>query len=223
MVASNVDAGFSIVSYTGNGTNGATVGHGLSQAPDVVLIKNRSTAYNWRVGFNSSIMTNDLILNSTAAGTAYADGRIGDMYASSFELGGTGSYEATNTSGDNYIAYCFHSVDGYSKFGSYTGNGSTDGSFVYTGFRPAFVIRKRTDSAGSWRIHDSERNTYNVTNYNLVAEDSQAEVSVGNEFDILSNGFKCRATNGDTNASGGTYIYMAFAEYPFSVGGGIAR
>ena len=116
----------------------------------------------------------------------------------------------------NYVAYCFAEVEGYSKFGSYTGNGSADGPFVYTGFRPAFVLFKRSDSTGNWYIFDVQRNTYNLTNLTLFPNLSGAEsTETNNILDILSNGFKHRGIGGFSNASGGTYIYMAFASNPF--------
>ena len=119
-----------------------------------------------------------------------------------------------NKSSEPYIAYCFAEKKGYSKFGSYTGNGNADGTFVYTGFKPAFVIHKRTDSAAhSWLIHDNKRPDYNSTDKILEADLADAEQS-GYDMDLLSNGFKHRLTAGSTNASGGTYIYMAFAENP---------
>ena len=126
------------------------------------------------------------------------------------------SYGTDGTISGDMIAYCFHSVEGYSKFGSYTGNGSSDGPFVYTGFRPAFVIVKRTDAADTWNILDNKRGPINPNENRLFADLNNAETGdVGARADFLSNGFKVRTTNGDFNASGGTYIYMAFAETPF--------
>ena len=211
-VSANTESGFSIVSYTGTGAS-ATVGHGLNEAPPVVLIKNRSTAQNWQMNYTIGDGSHDFIyLNST--GAKAGDHTIAAPTSSLFTVG-TGA--TVNTSGDNYIAYCFHSVDGFSKIGSYTGNGSADGPFVYTGFRPAFVMRKRTDSTSDWFIQDGIRSTYNQAQLNLYPNLSLQEInSSGNAIDILSNGFKMKGGSGDSsNASGGTYIYMAFAENPF--------
>jgi hypothetical protein len=209
-VSVNTDAGFSIVSYTGNGTNGAYVGHGLSKAPEMVMIKNRSASDDWRVGF--SMFANDLELNDYTAAAAYEPGRIGDLLSTKFELGGTGSYDSTNVSGENYIAYCWHSVDGYSKVGSYSGNANADGTFVYTGFKPMWVMVKRTTSNHDWDIYDTKRSTFNPMDDRLRANDSVAEGD-GGDIDFTSNGFKLRQT-GNGNGSG-TYIYICFAETPF--------
>ena len=216
-VAANVDAGFSIVSYTGTGSN-ATVGHGLSSAPEMVIVKNRTSASTyWCITTkdiqdtygNSYILllplTNAVSSNSTVFNATQPTSSV-------FSIGTNGG---TNTSGNNYIAYCFHSVDGYSKFGSYTGNGSTDGPFIYTGFRPAFVMVKRTDVASSWPIFDSAREPTNAVKKRLNADESVVEASFANGLDYTSNGFKIRDTSGGINASAGTYIYMAFAENPF--------
>jgi len=217
-VSANVDAGFSIVSYTGNATSGATVGHGLSVAPDITLIKVRSQAYQWMVYTGNILATNNLVLNDTTAG-ANSGGTYGTFGASTL---GLETNADVNGSGETYIAYAFHSVDGYSKVGSYTGNGSTDGTFVYCGFRPAYVMAKRTDTTSShthWIMKDSTRNSYNEVSRNLWADSSKQE-NDGTEYtggmDLLSNGFKSRYgyVAGD-NASGGTYIYIAFAESPF--------
>jgi len=210
-VSANTDAGFSIVSYTGTGSV-ATVGHGLSSAPDVIISKSRDGAKNWGVYHESLTANKVLLLNGTSAmldtTTPYNDT---EPTSSVFTVQ---SSITTNSSGDNYIAYCFHSVDGFSKFGKYTGNGSTDGPFVYTGFRPAFVMFKRTDSTGNWIIGDTARNTYNVIDKRLYPDSSAAEPSSIALVDNLSNGFKLRNT-ANPNDSGGTYIYMAFAENPF--------
>jgi len=223
-VSANQDAGFSIVSYTGNGTSGATVGHGLTSSPDLIILKNRDDGlYNWRV-FHSSLSAGyNMSINTTSA--AYASGNggyISSVSSSVFTLtnAGSGGSAAVNDNGDNIIAYCFTEVEGFSKFGGYTGNGSSDGPFIWTGMRPAWVMVKRTDSTSNWFIYDSIRNTYNVANLKLYADQSLAENGVTgettstNNIDILSNGFKMRSANG-SNASGGSYIFVAFAEMPF--------
>jgi hypothetical protein len=214
-VAANVDAGFSIVSYTGDGAATATVGHGLSVAPSMVIIKNRdSGTASWPV-YHEAIASSYLTLNSTGAGTS---GQWISADTDTINFSTLSSW--TNTSTNDYIAYAFHSVEGYSKFGSYTGNGSSDGPFVYTGFKPAFVMIKRTDSTDSWGMFDGERDIDNAVDALLRAEGSNAEASmtslVSNPFaDFLSNGFKIRNTSTIDNTSGGTYIYMAFAETDF--------
>jgi len=215
-VSANTDAGFSIVSYTGTGAN-ATVGHGLSSAPEMYIVKGRA-ASNWSVyhsGIASDAETDFLILNSTSAAidlnTYWNDTA---PTASVFSLG-TDSNVNGNTA--TFIAYCFHSVPGYQAVGSYVGNNSTDGPFSYTGFRPAWVMLKRTDSAAGWLIYDTKRDTYNQMQYALFPHLNNAEYTSNLlHVDFLSNGFKIRnATYGETNASGGSYIYLAFAEQPF--------
>jgi hypothetical protein len=206
-VAANVDAGFSIVSYTGTGSN-ATVGHGLSSAPEIYIIKNRSSATNWLAGTTLVDGTSDYLwLNGT---DAKYDWVVSSPTSTVLNIDGGVS---VGSSGSNYIAYCFHSVDGYSKFGSYTGNGSTDGPFVYTGFRPAFVMIRRTDTTQDWFIVDSVRNTFNVSDLLLRPNTTTAEQTF-TTLDLLSNGFKIRNTDGSFNVNSGTYIYMAFAECP---------
>jgi hypothetical protein len=211
-VAANVDAGFSIVSYTGNGTNGATVGHGLSQAPEIVLTKNRSIDGQWNVTA-PTIMGNGywLALNSTAVKAFYDS--TWTTNSTQLVLSNGGGH---NGSGNAHIAYCFHSVDGYSKFGSFTGNGSTDGTFVYTGFRPAYILYKATNIANAWLLYDTARSAYNVVHNVFYPYTSGAELdSADYNIDILSNGFKLRTSYSYFNGSGNTYIYMAFAESPF--------
>lgn len=212
-VSANTTSGFSIVSYTGTGAN-ATIGHGLGVAPKVVIIKNRDSAVNWMM-YNEAFGDNTkaLSLNSTAALDTSANFFNSTSPTSTVFSVGTNA----NTGGaSNFIAYCFAEKQGFSKFGSYVGNGSTDGTFIYTGFKPSMIIVKRTDSLGSWRMWDNKRNPYNLTDTNLRPNTSDTDDTSGNQIDMLSNGFKIRATVniGDTNASGGSYIYMAFAEEP---------
>jgi len=208
-VKANPDKGFSIVSYTGTGAN-ATVGHGLSSAPEMMIIKNRSTVTDWCVYHNSntgSPATQRLVLNGTyATATTSTFWNNTAPTSSVFSLG---SYVGVNGSGNEQIAYCFHSVAGYSDFGSYTGNGSTTGPTITTGFRPAFVMTKRTDSSGNWYINDGTRSPSNPT-VPLYADLSNGEG--GNGIDLLSNGFQIKNADSSQNASGGTYIYMAFAD-----------
>jgi hypothetical protein len=213
-VSANTTAGFSIVTYTGNGTNGATVGHGLGAKPFLIIEKGRTSAYNWSVqgcGELWTPATSTLFLNTTNA--LNSGGAVTAPTSTVFTPSVT---NYANESGVTNIAYCFAQVAGYSAFGSYTGNGSSDGTFVYTGFRPAFLLIKRTDSAGGWYTYDDARSTYNLNATILQPNLSDAEFTgTNNSYDFLSNGFKARGTGGDNNASGGTYIYMAFCESPF--------
>ena len=221
-VSANTTAGFSIVSYTGNGTSGATVGHGLGVAPKMVIVKRRSSTEDWMVNHTSASATagSYLKLNTTAAVTT-GNAVVWNNTNPSSTVVTLGTDLATNGNGSTYIAYCFADVKGYSKFGSYTGNGSTDGTFIYTGFKPAFLMWKRTDtSATNWVIFDNKRNTYNPQDKYLIPNLDIVEGTSDN-IDFTSNGFKLRTTGGGTNASGGTYIYAAFAENPFVTSGGI--
>jgi hypothetical protein len=207
-VSANTESGFSIVTYTGNQTNGATVGHGLSQTPEMIITKSRNQGVGWAVWHTGlSGITYWVSLNGTAGES------VDDMYtavnSSTFALGVD---NWTNGNTYTFVSYCFHSVEGYSKFGSYTGNGSADGPFVYTGFRPAFVMIKRTDSTGAWNMADSARNSVNVVDKYVNANDSAAEGTY-TFLDFTSNGFKIRNTGSTFNT--GTLIYMAFAENPF--------
>lgn len=214
-VSANQKAGFSIVTYTGNGIAGATVGHGLNQPIDLYFMKNRSASTSWpaigkALNDASTLSTAYMLLNSTLTATSAAQG-YGD--SSTIELY---SDATNNSSGDDFVAYCFHSVEGYSKIGSYTGNGSTDGPFVYTGFRPAFVmIKKATGTTADWFIGDSDRSEYNPVGVRLMPNLSDAEAATSIMPDMLSNGFKLRSGAYHVNSDTVTYIYMAFAEMPF--------
>jgi hypothetical protein len=216
-VSANTEAGFSIVGYTGTGSAG-TVGHGLSQAPELVIWKDRDTAVNWLVqGDVMGAAASGYIMLLNTTGSSYANSNFNTTLGAStitLDAGGT-NY---NGSGKDTIAYCFHSVDGYSRVGTYSGNGSTDGPFVYTGHRVAWVMIKRTDSSGSWRIYDNKRVGYNVVDDSMQANSTSAEDTNNsyNSLDFVSNGFKLRGNSGgDTNDSGATYIYLCFAEQPF--------
>ncbi|NBW12404.1 MAG: hypothetical protein EBR82_30665 [Caulobacteraceae bacterium] len=224
-VSANTTAGFSIVSYTGNGSNGATIGHGLGVSPKMVIVKSRSNTGDWAVYHASLTAGNMVFLNTTgASGTisGFDNGGINPVSSTTFTTAQGGvSQNNVNTSGRTYIAYCFAEIRGYSKFASYTGNGSTDGPFIYTGFTPAFIMCKKYSSTGAWVIQDNKRAySFNVHAADLNPNYSEAEESNGS-VDLLSNGFKMRNTDGDNNASGQTYIYMAFAENPFVTSGGI--
>jgi hypothetical protein len=211
-VSASTTSGFSIVTYTGTGAN-ATVGHGIGIAPSMIIIKNRSTSsYDWMVYHTSIGNTQYLRFNQTdAAATSSSAFNNTSPTSTVFSLGnGSLGNQSTYT----YVAYCFAPVAGYSAFGSYTGNGSADGPFVYTGFRPAFVMVKRTDSTGDWYVVDNTRSPSNVVNLYLAANTSGAEGTY-TLCDFLSNGFKMRNTSTEMNASGGSYIYMCFATNPF--------
>lgn len=223
-VSVNQKAGFSVVGYTGTGVTTETVGHGLGAVPAMVIVKNRDTSTNnghW-VTYHQSLAANtQLALNlniGAAASSAYFGGGVNTSPTSSVFSFANGSSNQgnVNETGDNYIAYCFAEVEGYSKFGSYIGNGSTDGPFVYCGFRPAWVTIKRTDASENWFTLDAKRDTDNgVFNY-LRPNTSDADAPAGTPiFDFTANGFKLRNGAGPYNASGGTYIFMAFAEMPF--------
>jgi len=220
-VQANTDAGFSIVTWTGNGTSGATVGHGLGVKPNHIIIRNRSTAsINWTNYVEEIGATKFLQLNVTNAETT-ATNRFNDTEptTSVFSLGDS-SRSNGNTS--DMIAYCFAEKQGYSKFGKYFGNGNAEGPFVYTGFKPAFVMWKQTNSARNWAIMDSARDPFNEVDQMVWADLTNAESTVTtDDVDFLSSGFKMRGAGATTNESGGTYIYMAFAENPFVTSTGI--
>jgi len=213
-VSAGTTQGFSVVTYTGTGAN-ATVGHGLGVAPSMIIVKARSFAgADWNVYHSSTGNTGRLFLDTTAAFQTVAVWNNTSPTSSVFTVGG--AYSDVNSNTQTYVAYCFAAVAGYSAFGSYTGNGSTDGPFVYLGFRPRFTLIKRTDAIANWRIHDTARDTYNVASKTLYPNLSNAETSAASEYwDILSNGIKLRTSDAESNASGGTYIYACFAENPF--------
>ena len=221
----NQDAGFSIVTYTGTGS-GATVGHGLGAIPTLVMVKNRSSAQNWRV-FHQDAYYNGgygqyqsgLKLNSNAVADHGANSYWNNdaFTTSTFSVGVN---TEVNGSGNSMLAYCFTEKQGYSKFGLYTGNNNADGPFVYTGFRPAWLMIKATGSTGgasAWRIADNKRSSSGGSN--PVEKQLEADTNItedsGNDVDLLSNGFKVRSTAAQWNASANYFIYMAFAEHPF--------
>lgn len=229
-VSANPGAGFSIVTYTGTGSAGATVGHGLNIKPSLIIVKQRTTASTtaWAV-YHSALDSGDstnssyLVLNTTAAKsdvttgdaeTVFGNGTVWKSPTSSVFTIGANSQ--VNASSGTYVAYCFSEIAGFSKFGSYTGNGSTDGTFVFTNFKPRWVmIKNTTTGATSWCNFDSSRDTSNVVDLVLYPNTSDAEQSFTAALDFLSNGFKLRATDNRLNASSNTYIYAVFAENPF--------
>jgi len=210
--SANTTAGFSIIKYAGTGSSG-TIGHGLSATPKVLIIKEIDGTESWRVWHRNApnYSTKALSLDSNSAEFSQTNW-IGTVDNSIITLG---SDSSINTSGNNYICYAFAEKQGYSKFGSYTGNGNADGTFVYTGFKPAWVMIKRTDDTANWSTVDVKRDTYNSAIKRLNADQSNAENTSLDPFvDILSNGFKLKATSAAFNGSGGSYIYMSFAEAP---------
>jgi len=211
-VSVNSTAGFSIVSYTGNGTGSQSVGHGLGLVPKIMFVKNLNSAQVWRVYVLSLGSDKGMILNTTA--TAGVDSSLWQSSTASSSIFYLGSSSSTNGNGNSMIAYIFSDIKGFSKMGSYTGNDNADGTFVYLGFKPAFVMIKRTNSANDWIMLDNKRNSFNVVDDRLVANDSAAEATT-NLLDFVSNGMKMRATYGGVNGASDNYIYMAFAENPF--------
>jgi hypothetical protein len=213
----NTTAGFSICTYTGTGSVG-TIKHGLNTKPDVIICKSRSGAEEWRPYFSVLGATKGMRLNGTnAEDTDSAYWNNTEPTSSVFTVGTNGG---TNGSSVTTVAYCFSSIKGYSKFGSYTGNGNADGPFIWTGFKPAFVLQKNASATQGWQLQDNKREGYNGDNDLLQPHDSATESGV-NRIDILSNGFKVITTDAGQNSSGATYIYMAFAESPFVNSNGV--
>ena len=216
-VSANTTSGFSIVTWTGTGAN-ATVGHGLGVVPKITIVKGRDAVTNWIVGGSliedvGGSTNNYILLNTESA----IDTSV-DLYASyNTDTIGVKTDTNINGSGQGMVMYCFAEVKGYSKFGSYTGNGTEDdGTFVYLGFKPAWVLFKQTNAANNWFIWDVKRDTFNTLALYLIPNSSGAEGGSGNTYmDYVSNGIKLRANNGAFNGSGDSYIYMAFAENPF--------
>ena len=224
-VQANTTAGFSIVTYTGNATEGATFGHGLGATPDLVIVKGRADADNWAV-FNGTSTTNSrsLHLDSTDGEIPVSSYNFWNLYWDETRPSSTvvtlGVDSKVNKNSGTKVAYCFRSIQGYSKIGKYTGNGSTNGAFVYTGFQPAWILFKRTDSANNWYVMDNKRNTFNPLSEAIGPDRNNAEIGtavVGAAYhvDLLSNGFKFRTVEQSHNGNGSSYVYMAFAEHPF--------
>ena len=217
-VSANTTSGFSIVNWTHNGGN-STIGHGLGVAPKVIITKERNNTGSWNSYFSAVGNGHRMVLQGTNAKISSSIWNSTNPTSTVFSMNDS----ITST----MIAYCFADVKGYSKFGSYTGNGSTDGTFVYTGFKPAFTIIKRTDATDNWFIQDNIRQANanfdgNPVNIVIQGDSTNAETNASSRsVDYLSNGFKIRTTNGGWNASGGNFIYMAFAENPFVTSTGI--
>ena len=205
-VRANPSAGFSCVGYSSS-SNAVTVGHGLNAAPELIILKDRNNAYDWIVITTLLANTTDyLVLNSSAASANFG-----------VDAPTSTTFKPSQSANSNYIAYCFAPVEGYSAFGKFSGNSSTDGTFVYTGMRPRWLMVKSSSNSGEhWLILDTERDTHNVADATVYANLNNAEAEAGVlGIDFLSNGFKCRGTNAGINASGYTYVYAAFAEHPF--------
>jgi len=223
-VQANTTSGFSIVQWVGDGSD-ATVGHGLSSAPTIFILKNRTDVSDWRIGQvltstnnmtdgNGYYMELNDVKASTNPGSATTWGSTPTAPTSSVFT--VGSNNAHNGSSDNMVAYCFADIQGYSKFGSYTGNGSTDGPFIYTGFKPAWVMFKNTGAAEESVLYDTKRNSTNPNTKTIRVDSNIAEAEATTlDVDFLSNGFKIRSNQPQLNSSGVSYIYMAFAEHPF--------
>jgi hypothetical protein len=212
-VSANTTAGFSVVTYTGTGAN-ATVGHGLGVAPKMVICRPRNAVGSWPIyhaALSSASQAVFLNLTDNAAGYPSA----WNSTAPTSSVFSIGTLAAVNTNTQTQVAYCFAEIAGFSKFGSYTGNGSADGPFVFCGFRPRFVMIKRTDVSASWVMFDSSRNPSNLTNLGLIPNNPAVEFTgTGTSLDILSNGIKARGAGAELNVLGATYIFAAFAENP---------
>ena len=216
----NTTSGFSIIKYTGNGTAGHTIPHHLGVAPSAIFVKKLNELGDWSSYHSVLGNAGYMRLNNTNAfATASTYWNNTSPTSSVFTTGTTGNI---NGSGSTYIAYCFAEKQGYSKFGSYTGNGNADGTFVYTGFKPAFVIAKESSEARDWQLWDNKRLGYNASggNKNLIPNKTDAEDTYA-DIDILSNGFKLRNSSAADNKVSQTYIYMAFAENPFVTSTGV--
>ena len=213
----NTTAGFSIMTYTGEDDTVNTVTHGLGAVPAWIIVKGRSgSGRHWRIYHHkntSAPETDYLRLNETGATTDDVNYWYDTAPTSSVFSISTANDVNANT--ETYVAYAFAEVQGYSKFGSYTGNGNADGPFVYTGFKPAWLLVKRTDSTGDWSMYSNKLGGGNPINGRLEPNNDDTIVTGDNNFDFLSNGFKGRDTPTQMNADGGTYIYIAFAEHPF--------
>ena len=209
-VSANTTSGFSVVTFTGTGSN-ATIGHGLGVKPDAVFFKRLDTTGGW-ASYHSVLGATKYMRLDTNSGeqTASDEFQNTEPTSSVISIGTDGAVNGTSM-----VAYCFADVKGFSKFNSYVGNGSTDGPFIFTGFKPAFVLIKKSNASGTdWQLTDNKRDLHNVCTHRLLPNDSIAEQTDSLDLDILSNGFKIRKSSTTSNASGATYIYLAFAENP---------
>ena len=215
-VSANTTAGFSIVTYTGTGSS-ATVGHGLGVAPNVIITKKRNGTVQWNFQNSMRGYNEYMALNTDEASQATSGAIISAVSSTTYSCDGN---DVVNASSDTYISYCFAEKKGYTKFGSYTGNGNADGPFVYTGFKPAWVLCKKSSATGDWEMYDNKRNGFNGGNIKVIANANDAETGTG-RFSLVSNGFKITTNSGNLNGSGDSFIYMAFAESPFVTSTGI--
>jgi len=214
-VSANTTSGFSVATWSGSGADG-TVGHGLGQTPDLVIVKNRSVSYNWFIYHRPAFGDNQnkaIYFTTAATTTGFTTQPFKAFTSSTVQFGNNGG---VNGSGNDYVGYFFKNKKGFSKFGSYTGNGNADGPFVYTGFKPAWFLVKQSSASGQhWYLFDNKRDTFNAVTRQLYPSLSAAESNdTGSPIDFTSNGVKIRNTSGHDNTSGATYIYMAFAEQP---------
>ena len=211
--SANTTSGFSIIQYTGNATASATIGHGLGKIPTMIIFRRYAQAENWDVYHQAIGNAKSIRLNET--GAAFDNATALTSTTPTSNLITLGTSVTTNANGNPMIAYCFADVQGFSKMGSYIGNGNADGIFAYTGFKPAFVMTRPSSGVGSWYMLDNKRaNPFNVVTGRLEADGSGTENTGFTWCDFTSNGFKIRTTEGGINASGVTFIYMAFAEEP---------
>jgi len=219
-VSANSTAGLSIVTATTPSSGNYTTGHGLSSAPEMIWSKGRDSSIYWSVFASPVVDTNRKYLQLSSTNALATSG--GDMWGSALPTSSVVGLSAGNSSpaSESFVLYCFHSVKGYSKIGKFTGNGNANGTFVYTGFKPAYVFVKKTSSTGHWVLIDNKRDPFNVTSNYLLPDNDTQEASF-TDRDLLSNGFKMRNSNTDRNDSGATYIYMAFAESPFVNSNGV--
>jgi len=218
--------GFSIIKYTGNSTANATLPHGLSEAPKFVIIKNLSNAYGWAVlhtdvGTTGTTLDGSpeyymMVLNSNAGRYDWSQDTIWNPTSTTVKIDQSGGANWVNNSNSSYIMYAWHDVPGLQKFGSYEGNGDTDGPFVWCEHKPAWVMVKNTDDTSDWRIYDSTRNATNPINLILYPNDTWDDTTTAHPLDFLSNGFKVRGDYKDVNTDGDTYIFCAFAESPMN-------
>jgi len=216
----NADAGFSIISYVGTGAAG-TIAHGLGVAPDWFIVKATDNATNWMSyhEYNTAAPQTDALVFDENGATSDNAVWWNDTAPTS-SVFTVGSHDRVNKDGKNFIAYVFAPIQGYSKFGGYKGNGNNDGPFIYTGFKPSWIVVKRTDSSYNWQVNDNKRDDSNVSNTVLYPNLANAE-GTDTSWDVLSNGFKMRQNFGSKNANGSTYVYMAFAESPFVTSTGV--
>ena len=211
----NTTAGFSIVTFPADNTAGRTVAHGLGVAPRMIITKGVAQTSGWYTYHYHAGANTWMVLHDTTAATTNT-GIWGNTHpTSSIFTIGNNETGYNNGGANESLAYCFAPIQGYSKFGSYTGNGDADGAFVYLGFKPAFIMVKATD-VDEWRMYDHKRaNAHNVIDVRIIADTTAAESQDDNECDFLSNGVKFRSSSGGVNSSGQAYVYMAFAEHPF--------